>query len=541
MHKTVYVKDYVTLPCEDAAPGIMAAVEEAKRIGADVLEFEAGVYSLKQVIDFETDQTAHDAGGVFRSTKDVHILLHDLHNCTVTGQVDENGKPVTVLEGINDLKLHDLMPSVLWVDGGSCVTVQNFKFRRNPEFCSSGQVESVDGKTVYVKVFEGNPCYDNMGTYCMNKFTSDGDLDGESLSYGPGLGVNFRLVGERLLSLESEKVADRVMPGDILTFHQGSRTDFQCFYGNVDQLTLRNLHTTNSNGFASLAFNIHNLTIDHVRFQPEGNQYFTAPRDAFKLHKCHGHIKVDGMYVEGVRMDGQNMHSNYVQPVNRISANTVQFFSRYAKTPLVEGSDMEFYFGEEKKTVKIKSWSHGGRAERDGHYGNLLNITFEEALDWEISEKDLCLPACWEPDLYECTDSHFRNVAGAGHLSRIDHMRISGCTFTNMMNAGILLGAEYPTHIEGGHCTDIRIWDCVFDNCGTTARYGAAGCIGIKSAGLPGKNNKDIRIENCLFRNSPIGVDIHDADDVMITNCGFDNITQLLRVDEETCGSIICE
>ena len=42
-------------------------------------------------------------------------------------------------------------------------------------------------------------------------------------------------------------------------------------------------------------------------------------------------------------------------------------------------------------------------------------------------------------------------------------------------------------------------------------------------------------------RNSPIGVDIHDADDVMITNCGFDNITQLLRVDEETCGSIICE
>lgn len=64
-----------------------------------------------------------------------------------------------------------------------------------------------------------------------------------------------------------------------------------------------------------------------MKFKPEGNQYFTAPRDAFKLHKCSGNIAVHNMYIEGVRMDGQNMHSNYLFPLEFISNDTVKFFT----------------------------------------------------------------------------------------------------------------------------------------------------------------------------------------------------------------------
>ncbi len=540
--RTVYVKDFVTLPCEDASDGIKAAIEQAAAIDADRLEFEAGTYSLKTFYAIETDQTAHDAGAKLEGYKDVHILLKDLKNICITGQADENGNPQTLLEGANPGTLHSLLPSILWADGGENITIQNFKFTRNPAFASAGRVETVTDNQITLRVFDGNPCHDYMGTHCLNKFTPDGTaLDGESLSYGPGLEEPFRLIGDRLLSLKSERVASMVQPGDIITFHQGAKTDFQCFFGNIENLQLKNLRTINSNGFAHLAFNIHNLTIENVSFKPEGNQFFTAPRDAFKLHKCSGEIHVHRMYVEGVRMDGQNMHSNYIFPLEILSDRQIRFFTRYAYLPLKPGTDIEFYFDTEKKTAEIESFIHEGTTEYDGHPGQILTVTFKEALPYTVTEKTLCLATCWEPDLYVCTDSAFKNVAGAGHLSRIDHMRISNCTYENMMNSGILLGAEFPTHVEGGHATDVEIKSCVFHNCGATARYGARGCIGIKSAGLPGKHNKDIHIEDCIFENSPIGVDIHDAEAVYVKNCQFKNIKEEVCTDFSTCDKIFID
>ena len=377
-----------------------------------------------------------------------------------------------------------------------------------------------------------------MGTHCMNRFSKDGKLVGESLSYGPGLDEKFRLVGDRLLSVNSERVASMVDVGDIITFHQGAKTDFQCFFGNIENLTLKNLHTANSNGFAHIAFNIHNLNIIDVKFRPEGNQHFVAPRDAFKLHKCSGNIYVDGMYVEGVRMDGQNMHSNYIFPVEVLSDDTVRLFTRYSYIPIFDGTDMEIYSGNDSVSIKIKKCTHEGSHELNGIPGQLFTVTFEEAVPYTVDENTLFLAACWEPDLYTCKNSHFKNIAGAGHLSRIDHMRISNCTYENMMNSGILMGTEFPTHVEGGHVTDTIISDCIFDNCGATARYDAKGCIGIKSAGLPGPFNKDITIENCTFKNSPIGIDVHDTFNLCVKNCKFVNINEKICTDFSTCEKI---
>lgn len=113
------------------------------------------------------------------------------------------------------------------------------------------------------------PCYDGMPTHCMNLFTPDGSrLVGESLSYGPGLGVSWRLTGERRLSLESEKLADRVRVGDMISRHQGAKTDFQCFFGRVKGLTLRDLRTYNANGFAMLAFGCRDILADRAVFKP---------------------------------------------------------------------------------------------------------------------------------------------------------------------------------------------------------------------------------------------------------------------------------
>nr|WP_171645461.1 hypothetical protein [Paenibacillus phytorum] len=94
------------------------------------------------------------------------------------------------------------------------------------------------------------------------------------------------------------------------------------------------------------------------------------------------------------------------------------------------------------------------------------------------------------------------------------------------MNPGILLGAELPTHAEGGHATNIQIEDCEFDHCGFHPRYGAEGCIGIKSAGFE------------LFKNSVIGVHAIDADEVVVKNNRFENVDQPLVVRSGITGRI---
>ena len=539
MSVTVYVKEFVTLPCEDAFEGIRKAIKFAKEQKASVLEFEAGIYPLKSYIPFETDLTAHDAGAALVPEKEVLMLFEGLENITIRGAVNEDGTPATLFEGYNSMKLHDLLPSVLWLTNCKNVTVENLKFKRTPEFCSAGKVTKVEGDTLFLEVFPGNPCYDNMGTHCMNRFTPDGQLNGVSLSYGPGLKENFRLVGDRLLSLTDEDVASRVEAGDILTFHQGAKTDFQCYFGASENLTLKNLHTVNANGFAFLAFDIKNLTVENVKFKPEGNLYFTAPRDAFKLHKCSGNISVNGLYVEGVRMDGQNMHSNFMFPTEQISDKEVVLFSRYAYLDLPENTGMELYTKGTELSFEIeKVLCDQTACYYQNNPGYYYRVTFKESLpELDLSEA-LFLACAWEPESYVCENSTFINIAGAGHLSRIDHMRIRNCTYTNLMNSGIWLGVEYPTHIEGGNATDIEISDCVFTNCGFASRCGAMGCIGMNSFGFDAYHNRDIRIQNCTFKDSELGLDIQNAVDVYIDNCTFDNVQNKIFTNSSNSAKI---
>ena len=46
--------------------------------------------------------------------------------------------------------------------------------------------------------------------------------------------------------------------------------------------------------------------------KPEGNQFFTGPRDGWKIYRCTGDVRIENCVTEGVRMDGQNVHSNFL-------------------------------------------------------------------------------------------------------------------------------------------------------------------------------------------------------------------------------------
>ncbi|MCQ2432745.1 MAG: right-handed parallel beta-helix repeat-containing protein [Clostridia bacterium] len=536
MKKIIYAKDYVTLPCEDAAEGLRRAIQAAKEQHADVLQLETGIYPLKTWIQHTTDQSGHDAGAVMTDEKDVLLLINGFSGLELCGAVDEAGEPATILAGVNPGELHTLLPSILWCEDCSRLTVRNLRFTRTPNFCSARRVSAIAGDTISVDVLDGNPCLDGMGTHCMNRFSPDGStLVGESLSYGPGLGTVFRKTGERTLSLTHEKTAKRLEVGDILTWHQGGKTDFQCFFGHCENLVLENLRTDNANGFAMLAFDIHNLTADRVVFKPDGNQKFTAPRDAWKLHKCSGEIHISRLYVEGVRMDGQNVHNNYMFVIGRTAPDQLLMESENAKTVFRcgagEARGIEFF--RDEKTIgraELKSCQHISTRVEGGRNLQRYLLTFDEPLDFDTDGEVTALADCFTPEIYECRDSVFRNIAGAGHLLRTGHVRITNCTYQNLMNPGILMGDEYPTFHEGGHCYDVLIRGCRFENCGFFPRYGTQGCIGIHAYGFQGPVNHDIHIEDCSFSHAEIGIDIRTAEDVTVKNCQYSELLQDIRL-----------
>ncbi|MCM3746320.1 right-handed parallel beta-helix repeat-containing protein [Paenibacillus pasadenensis] len=531
--ENVYVKDF---DGSDDAERIRAAIRRAIETGAERVVFEPRRYLLQSTVTIETEGFAHDAGSPDVGVKDCHLTVVRANKLTLEGAVDERGEPATTLVGFNDGEIHGYLPSILWCEDNESLTLRNLAFTREPEFASAGVVVRKDDSTIVVKVFEGNPCFDTMGAYCMNRFDPlTGSLIGESVTYGGGTDQPFVLTGQRELTLDSADVAAKVGVGEHLSWHQGARTDFQTYFGRCNSLVLDNIRTRNANGFAMLAESCRGITADRVVFRPDGNRLFTAPRDAWKLFKCSGEIDIRRMDIEGVRMDGQNMHSNWLVLNELLSPREAVFFCKYTFAPLQTGSEVEFQIGELVERNVINGWSHAGK----GDHGNYYRIEFERDLPAAAVTGMLASAACWEPDRYLCQDSTFVNIAGAGHLVRYDHVTIMNCLYKNTMNPGILLGAELPVHSEGGHATDIVIKNCEFDNCGFYPRYDAEGCIGIRSAGFQGKHNRDILIEGNVMRNSAIGVHVIDGDDVVIADNRFDNVAVPVLVDPVVNGNVI--
>ncbi|MDF2724439.1 MAG: hypothetical protein K0Q59_4114 [Paenibacillus sp.] len=535
LSETIYIRDYIQTSDVDSAVGLRKAIQTAIQTGAKRIVFEPGRYMLNSIERINTEGMVHDADSDNELFKDCHLTVSGSAGLTLEGAVDEDGKPATVLVGCNDGVVHGYLPAILWCEDNERLTVRNIAFTREPAFASAGVVTALTESSVTVEVFEGNPCYEGMGTYCMNRLDPvTGALIGESVTYGRGADAVWKQVGERTLILHSETVAAKVRLGEHLSWHQGAQTDFQTYFARCNRLEMDNIRVFNANGFAMLAESCRDIKADRVVFKPDGNRLFTASRDAWKLFKCGGQVEISRMYVEGVRMDGQNIQSNWLFFERRIEADEALFFGKYTLAELLPGSHVEFYNGEHMEKRVIADWTHEGKGER-GHW---YRVRFTETIPDYAKQGSLCAADCWEADRYVCSHSEFVNIAGAGHLVRNDHVTIRSCSYRNTMNSGILLGAELPTHAEGGHATHIHIEDCEFDNCGFFPRSGASGCIGIRSGGFEGKHNHHITITGNRFRNSGIGIHAIDADEVTLERNQYDNIDQELVIQPGVTGKI---
>lgn len=547
---------------QDAAPGIRAALAQAAACGAEGLCFSAGVYHCRSAVTLPTLAAAHDEGCGEQTTKECLLLLQGLRDFTLRGAVDEAGRPATVLAGDNPGEPQTLLPTLLWAEGCTGLRVRDLVFTRMPETAGAGIVESCGPSGIRVRPVDGKTYRQPAGAYCMNRYDpARRALVGASLTYGFGYDLRWQPQPDGTLLLPDPELAALTAPGEGLSWHQAGCTDFLLYFGGCRQLELENLRIPDANSFAILTDCCHTITARRVVIAPESNQFFAGPRDGWKIARCSGAVLVEDCHFEGVRMDGQNVHGNYLIVTQSPDPCTLLCECRYAPHPLETGSPVVFTSKADPdffRQAVLAHWSleatrmeqpraaGGDGAARTVGRANRVNtyrLRLDRPLAKELPAGTLAQALCWEPERYTCRRSVFRNIAGAGHLLRCRHILLEENRYESLMNAGILLGAELDTHTECGHVQDVCIQGNQFAHIGTRPRYGRWGCacIAVKSQGMSGCFNRDITIRDNVFRSSRCAVELNDARDVTLARNEYHDIEIPLSADSHTTCQIVCD
>lgn len=541
----------------NAARGIREAIAFAMETGGEGVLFSSGEYHLEDFITIKTLSAAHDDGCGNISTKECHLYLKGLKNFSLVGACGPHGQPETLLTGVNPGQIQTGMPTVLWAEDCQQLAIRHIGFSRSPETACCGRIEKIENGEIYVRAAEGVPVADTMGAYCMNRYHIERqELLGESLTFGFGFEQRFQHLGRRLLRLRDKTLAGQCRAGEGLSFHQAGKTDFLLFFGGCTGLTFQNIRIYNTNSFGMLTENCQDIWADQFVIKPAGEQFFAGPRDGWKIYRCSGNILVENSHFEGVRMDGQNVHSNYLTVDQVLDDRTILCKCKYAPIPLKNYTDLIFSLGRERIPVQMVRWEIAGGEmeascqEKDktagaaavGAYNHITcyRIVLGKPLDQRIGTGCLAEAACWMPDRYTCRNTVFRNIAGAGNLIRCSHVTLKDNLYENLMNAGILLGAELATHCESGHVSDVTIRNNVFRNIGFRPRYGPYGCacIGVKSQGFQDALNQGILIEDNEFYNSICAIELNDVRNVEIHGNYFHQIQTPIKENKETTENI---
>lgn len=536
-----------------AAGGIRRAIAYAKETGAEEIHFSKGEYLLKDTVTIQTKSIAHDDGCGDIHEKECYLFLWDIRNLKLAGEVDEDGSPATLLTGCYPYTIQSLYPSLLWAEKGAGLTIENLAFGRTPSTVCSGMVEQVEGDCIRVRPFPGLDTEEEMGAYCMNRFDlKSGALMGESLTYGFGFDKRWKRLQDGCLALSDKELAKRIAAGEGLSWHAAGKTDFLLFFGEITDLSMVNVRIYNTNSFALLTENCRHIRAEKLCMKPKEGQLFTGPRDGWKIYRCSGNILVNQCHFEGLRMDAQNVHSNYLTADRMVDERTLLCTCKYAPVALREGEKVRIHGrdriwynrmeewmvmgGHMEESVQSGNKSAGRAAEGTKNHITCYQIRFEDAFDDEIPPGTLMEPLCWEPESYTCINSLFRNVAGAGNLIRCGNVRIENNRYENLMNAGVLIGAEFDTHCESGHGHDITIRNNYFYNIGFKPRYGVygCGCIAVKSQGFEGPFNSRITIEGNCFENSGCAIELNDCREIEIRNNAYDGISHRLVINEKS-------
>ncbi len=470
--KIVKAADFGAIPddgkCDMVA--IKKALDHAKTVKAGALLLEAGTYDL----------FVGDASGKMA------IDITGMNDFTLKGGIDDKGDPATTFLRHYDFKNDMYGKPILSVRRSKHFGLQNVIFDNSPRYSTAGEVIATDGNTVTLKVFEGNPVIDGTLFYTSNiwDLASKTLKKVESPTYGGDVNkrkkeYTWHVQGnpeQRIMTLNSPRVAAMVEVGDGLSWnfsYKGIQVNFYM----CDDLSVENVWTYNAIGFCMRAEACENITARKVKVIAPDNQLTVGSRDGWKLYACRGKIVMDGLYMEGVRWDGQNVHGSFLWPHRVMDGHTVWLKKKKgAAFPIPEGSRIGFWNGSEEVLCTVRKAVM--KPTESGDRGFL--VTFEEKIPDFINDETLCQIYGWNIDDYTLSNSVFRNIAGCASLIRNTNVTIVNNTFDHIMYPAIMIGAAINEG-EGTVPKNVRIEHNKISHSGWMSRHGITGAIGIRN------------------------------------------------------------
>lgn len=491
---SVMVKDYGAIPDDgqDDRASIAEAILAATGDGA-TLEFEAGVYDL-----FVGDASLQNA-----------IEIRDADHFTLLGATREDGSPATVFLRHYDMADNIDGKQILLVERCSHFKLCNVRFDNSPQYMASGTVFYNDGASLGVELFDGCYAPPLSYAYCCNLWdlTSRDLKHVPSVTYGDDVAANKAsyqvayTTGNKVI-VNSKTVASAASVGDGISWHfgyQGVQVDFRF----CDNLTLENIESNSAIGFHIQTSYCRNIQAQDVVIRPNGNQLCAGSRDGWKLFLCSGTATVDGLYCEGVRWDGQNVHGKHLFPLAKESSHTMTFtYHGAALEDILPGDIMGFWEDRLHETLLT--------VERYEFTPDALprecRVTFGEVIpDW-VGTKTICNVYSHVVD-YTLQNSTFRNIAGCASVIRNDNTVIRNNTYYNIMYPAILIGGD--TYNEGVTSKNALVEGNTIGQSAWVARRSSKAAIdvSVKNDGydfVPYIRNVTIR--NNTISESPVGI-----------------------------------
>ena len=504
----------------------------------------AGHFPLEKIFSFSSASITHDDGSGEDAQKTSHIYLKDRAKVTLEGAVNENGDPCTVLIASNDMIPQKRECSFIWAENCPGLRIRNLHFTRDNSSCFSGIVTKIEDGCVQVRL-KKDYNRSSLPLYCMNKY-KDGCLIGRSITIGFDCPTMLEKGADGIFSFSDKEIAAHLSEGDEIAFRQAGLTDFALFFGHSDNLILENLRIDDASGYAILTEDCHNIDAERVVIAPKPGERASVSRDGWKIFRCSGTVNVNKCHFEGTRMDGQNVHTNYVL-VTSVSGNTIICDLKYAPTPVREGAWLENdQTGMRTRILSSRMISYRfeqGRQSANPTSGRIVPDRKSRINSYEIAvensagikEGDMLLISSMVLDEYHCTESVFRNIAGCGQIIKARRALIENCRYEHLMCPGVLAGAEIDTHREGMVPERVEIRDSVFTDCGSYPRYGTvgAGAIAAVSQGTDGLSCRNMILNNNRFINSCRGIELRNTENFIMKNCSFDSVDEEILMTEK--------
>lgn len=513
---TAYVRDFGATPNDgiDDTQAINNALAHVKATGKHYLEFDAGRYDL----------TAYG------------FKIIQCDDLTVKGAVNAQGKPVTRLVRNNNFYAPGAtIPYMLETRTCNRLRLENLLLDNDPQYATAGTVVSVVNDTVTVRIFDELPRVDGVGAYCMNAW----DMQTRrlkhqaSVTFGDDVKNNLTELSwhtlgsdaDRLMQMVSSNVASKVSVGDGLSWHAGYN-GYQMLLNECNDLALSNVWTVNAVGFAMIAQRCHNITADNVVVRAEGNQLAVSPRDGWKLYACTGQVVINDMFIEGVRWDGQNVHGSFLRVDEKLAPNRLICIKQWSTTkPITVGSKISLWDG----ATSVDRTVTASQAVPQGNTGR-----FDLTLDQDVPEFTAqgTLVTVWDWDIahYELNNCTFQKIAGSASILRNSHAQFEGCTFDNIMYPAFFIGASINEG-EGMFPRNVTAQDCTFSDSGWISRQGIKGMVAGNTLGTSLPVMGTIRIEDCIFRDADLGINLFGAQNVQLINNQFQNVTTPYQID----------